>query len=137
LLEGRRSVETKRAGWLGFDGRIFLTEQEHETYCRRLPVRYAAKNLHTKLSVCEICKNLATPENPLQAAHRIPFGRGIIQFWLTPDWLDRPHNLVWAHKRICNKMAEIPDGRILEYLKEQFGIILPKHVSDAMAAVSK
>lgn len=24
-----------------------------------------------------------------------------------PDWLDGPHNLVWAHKRTCNKAAEI------------------------------
>jgi hypothetical protein len=70
----------------------------------------------------------ATLDNPLQAAHLIPFGVGIIRFWLTLDWLDGPHNLIWAHKLTCNKEAEIPTSRIVEYLKQKFGIEIPKHV---------
>jgi len=123
-----------RNGWLGFDGRIFLTECEHDTYCRRLPVRYAAKNLGVKLGICSVCGRPATKENPLQAAHRIPFGAGIINFWLTPDWLDGPHNLVWAHKLTCNKKAEIPTKEIAEYLRQQFQIKIPEHVNKRLNA---
>jgi hypothetical protein len=45
--------------------------------------------------------------NPLQAAHRIPFNIGIIQYRLTPDWLDRSENLVWPHRQLCNKKVEM------------------------------
>jgi hypothetical protein len=34
-----------RDGWLGFDGRVFLTEEEHATYMRRMPVRYSAEGV--------------------------------------------------------------------------------------------
>jgi hypothetical protein len=37
------AVMKQRLGWLGFDGRTFLTRQEHETYCRRWAVRYAPR----------------------------------------------------------------------------------------------
>jgi hypothetical protein len=57
----------QRVGWLGFGGRTFLTKEEHQTYCRRLPVRYPRKNLSVT-GVCEICGKPATHDNPLQAA---------------------------------------------------------------------
>jgi hypothetical protein len=44
----------KRRGWVGFNGRVFLDEHEHATYCRRLPVRYAAKSLGPKPDRCQI-----------------------------------------------------------------------------------
>lgn len=122
------NADKKAVGWLGFDGRVFLTKEEHETYCRRLPVRYAAKNLGTKRVICSKCGKPATLENPLQAAHLIPSGAGIMRFWLTPDWLDGPDNLIWAQKRKCNKEAEIPASQIVEYLKQKSGIEVPKHV---------
>jgi hypothetical protein len=79
-------------------GAKFLTDAEHTVYCRRLPVRYAAKSAGPKPEVCGVCGSPATPGNPLQAARRIPFNTGIIQYRLTPDWLDRSENLVWAHR---------------------------------------
>ena len=129
-----------RLGWLGFDGRTFLTKEEHETYCRRLPVRYPRKNLRIT-GKCSICGGRATPENPLQVAHRIPFGRGITQFWLTPDWLDGPHNLVWAHKRGCNKKAEISIREITKHVQKECNVKVPKNVPTqryhGMALMSK
>lgn len=113
-----------RNGWLGFDERTFLNEHEYVTYCRRLPVRYAAKNLGRKPEKCEVCGGAPTPDNPLQAAHRIPFGKGILQFRLTPDWLDSRENLVWAHKRLCNRRAEMSIDDIREHLGN-----LPKDVT--------
>ena len=88
-------------------GAKFLTDAEHTVYCRRLPVRYAAKSAGPKPEVCGVCGGPATPGNLLQAAHRIPFNTGIIQYRLTPDWLDRPENLVWAHRQVCNKKVEM------------------------------
>jgi hypothetical protein len=73
-------------------------------------------------------RKTSAARKPLQAAHLIPFGVGIIRFWLTPEWLDGPDNLIWAHKRKCNKEAEIPASQIVEYLKQKFGIEVPKHV---------
>lgn len=57
----------------GFDGRVFLTEAEHETYMRRMPVRYVK---HKEEAVCCVCGLPGTATNPLENAHRIPFGLG-------------------------------------------------------------
>ncbi len=50
-------------------------------------------------------------------AHRVPFGEGIIKYRLTPEWLDSTHNLVKAHRKICNKLAELSvvDIHVLVY----------------------
>lgn len=96
-----------RDGWQGFDGRKFLTDAEYATYCRRLPVRYAAKGAGPKPEVCSVCGHPAAPGNPLQAAHRVPFNAGILRYRLTPDWLDSSENLLWAHRQGCNKKAEL------------------------------
>ena len=120
--------KARRDGWLEFDGRTFLTEVEHETYRRRLPVRYPAKNLKTPADTCAKCGKPASVKNPIQVAHKIPFAIGVIRFWLTPEWLDGPHNLIRAHKQECNKGCEIPFDRIPEYLKREFHIEIPKHL---------
>ena len=101
-----------KIGWYGFDGRMFLTDVEHATYCRRLPVRYAAKGAGPKPKICDICGRPSELKNSLQAAHRIPFNLGVIRYRLTPEWLDRPENLVWAHRQICNKKAEFSSTQI-------------------------
>jgi hypothetical protein len=102
----------RRKGWQGFNGRKFLTNAEYAVYCRRLPVRYAAKSATPKPEVCGVCGGPAMPKNPLQAAHRISFNIGILQYRLTPDWLDRPENLVWAHRHTCNKKVEMSAAQI-------------------------
>jgi hypothetical protein len=96
-----------RDGWLGFEGRVFLTEAESATYRRRLPVRYSARNASVSNGLCEICGLQADEGNPLQAAHKVPFNVGLLRYGLTPDWLDGPHNLTWAHRVKCNKRAEL------------------------------
>ena len=96
---------------LGFDGRKFLTDAEHQTYLRRMPVRYVNNKLKG-VDVCYVCGDIAQENNPLQAAHRIPFAVGIIKYRLTPEWLDSTHNLVKAHRKRCNKLAELSEDDI-------------------------
>lgn len=88
----------------GFDGRVFLTEAEHETYLRRMPVRYTKK---AKQLQCSVCGLASTSGSPLENAHRIPFGIGVKLFKFTPDYLDSPENLVTAHRGACNKLSEL------------------------------
>jgi hypothetical protein len=100
-----------------FDGRKFLTDAEHETYLRRAPVRYAYRTAKPKPDTCEVCGLPWTAENPPQASHRIPFGMGVRVYRLTPDWLDSSENLIWAHRRVCNKKAEWSSAQIEAALK--------------------
>ena len=89
---------------VGFNGAVFLTDSEHATYLKRMPVRYLKQRLQT---VCSVCGKPAMPDNPFERSHRVPFGVGIKLFKLTPDWLDGDHNIVTAHRRLCNKKAEL------------------------------
>lgn len=102
-------------GAMSFDGRIFLHDYEHETYLRRMPVRYIK---HKLSDCCAVCGEPARVGNPLQASHLIPFAKGIRQFKLTPDFLDRIDNVVPAHRLKCNKSAELSDTQITAYLSE-------------------
>lgn len=87
----------------GFEGRIFLTKEEWQTYCRRKPVRYIKKK---KDSLCCVCNKPAEKDNPFENAHVIGFDLGIIDLALTPDYLDSPENIMTAHRTICNKKTE-------------------------------
>jgi hypothetical protein len=89
---------------IGFDGRIFLTQEEWMTYRRRKPVRYIRK---AKPNLCEICGKKPMEDNPLENSHRIGFRLGIIFLGLTPEFVDRNDNIVSAHKKVCNKSAEL------------------------------
>ncbi len=97
----------------GFDGRVFLTDAEHQTYLRRMPVRYLKQPL---AKLCSVCGGPATPEQPFERSHKIPFGLGVKVYRLTPDWLDGDHNIVTAHRGACNKAAELQHDKILEML---------------------
>jgi hypothetical protein len=98
---------------MGFDGRIFLHDYEHETYLRRMPVRYIR---HKLPDCCAVCGKPSEIGNPLQASHLIPFIKGVRQFKLTPEFLDRKENIVSAHRLACNKSAELSDAQIVAYL---------------------
>lgn len=100
------AVPAGKPGNLGFDGRVFLTDAEHQTYLRRRPVRYVRKVIPASDS-CSVCGEDGSVENPLQVAHVVPFSLGVVRFKLTPEWLDSPANLRWAHRRVCNKAAEL------------------------------
>lgn len=103
---GPLGIKTRKPGNLGFDGRVFLSEAEHQTYLRRRPVRYVRTAIPASQS-CSVCGHAGSVENPLQVAHVVPFGLGVVHFKLTPEWLDSPGNLRWAHRRGCNKAAEL------------------------------
>ena len=51
-------------------------------------------------------------------SHKIPFRRGIVEFALTPDFLDDYTNIISAHKRKCNKSAELNNFEICKTLKK-------------------
>ena len=102
--------------WLGFDNRMFLTPEEHLVYKRRPPVRYSARGMNGHNGICEVCGESFTDNNPAQVSHRIPFTKGVIGFGLTPDWLDSTQNLRWAHRKGCNKLVELSDAQIKQYL---------------------
>jgi hypothetical protein len=89
---------------IGFDGRMFLDQAEWETYCRRKPVRYIRR---PKTSTCQVCGISASDDNPLQSAHVIAFDLGTIDLALTPEYLDSDENIVTAHRRSCNRRAEL------------------------------
>ena len=103
--------------WNGFDGRVFLLPEELATYKRRPPVRYSARGF-AKSSVCSVCGQSATDANPLQAAHRIPFIKGVINYGFTPDFLDDHSNLRWAHRQHCNNSVELSDDEITALASE-------------------
>ena len=103
--------------WVGFSGRKYLFDYEHETYLKRPPVRYSARNVILK-STCEICGGKETVDNKFQISHKIPFIKGIIDYKLTPDFLDSPEYLMTAHRKICNKKAEMSESDIIEFLNQ-------------------
>lgn len=88
----------------GFDGRVFLSQSEWETYLKRKPVRYIKKK---KVSLCEICLKEAEENNPIQNAHIIAFGLGVAYLALTPEYVDSDLNIISAHRKSCNNQAEL------------------------------
>ncbi len=100
----------ERPGWRGFEGRTFLTKVEWETYDRRIAVRYPLNDVwgsRPRPAKCEVCQRRGSDENPLQLAHKIPWYLGILELGLTPEWLDGRHNLVWAHRTMCNRSVAL------------------------------
>lgn len=89
---------------MSFDGRVFLTTAEWETYLRRMPVRYIKRQHST---TCHLCGLPPEEGNPLQHSHLIPFNLGVKKYRLTPDFLDSEHNIVSAHRSVCNKGVEL------------------------------
>jgi hypothetical protein len=114
----------------GFDGRIFLTKEEWQTYRRRKPVRYVRDRVKSVPRACEVCGNTGNEKNPIQAAHRVPFTLGVIIFGFTPDWLDRPENLAWACRTKCNKQLEWDSEKIKLYLQDR-GYVLPSYLGSS------
>lgn len=89
---------------LGFEGRVFLTKWEWETYCRRKPVRYIKKR---KDRLCFYCQKPEEINNKFENSHIIGFDLGIIELGLIPDYLDSDNNIVTAHRIKCNASCQI------------------------------
>lgn len=107
MAEHQQRVRWPAKFWKeGFDGRIFLTEEEWRTYLRRAPVRYPRRTMPPR-KVCGVCGRRGPKSNPLQVAHRISFIDGVRFLALTPDFLDDPKNLTWAHRKTCNRVLEL------------------------------
>ena len=112
---------------IGFNDRIFLKKEEWQTYIKRMPVRYIRKK---KQEFCEICGKPPSEKNPLGSSHIIGFGIGIVDFALTPDYLDRDENIVSAHKRLCNSKAELTVRDVCKRLKSKGVEKLPDFLTD-------
>lgn len=112
---------------IGFEGRKFLHEYEWNTYRRRKPVRYINKE---RSNTCQICGKPPLEGNPLQNAHLIGFGFGIIKLGLTPDFLDSHKNIVTAHRKVCNNSAELSLLDTLKMLKSEGAQKLPSYLSE-------
>lgn len=113
----------------GFNGRIFLTRDEWETYLKRKPVRYIKKK-HSL--TCEICNKPETRENPFQCAHKIGFDIGIVYLALTPEFVDSHDNIVTAHRQLCNISAELTLVGAMSWLKargiKSIPVFLPEEI---------
>lgn len=108
-----------KKGGLGFKGRMFLTKEEHETYLKRYPVRYVSSSLKGEEKVCSVCGSV--DKSDIQVCHKIPFIKGVTKYRLTPEYLDRKENLVYACKKTCNKSVEWNNDQIEAFLKQNEG----------------
>jgi hypothetical protein len=120
---GRGKLYSQRN--VGFDGRMFLDEAEWLTYCRRKPVRYIRR---ARADRCSICGSNNSSVNPLQSAHRIGFGMGVIDLALTPEFLDSEENILTACRRECNKRSELDLPGAMKRLRELGVKELPKYL---------
>lgn len=66
---------------------------------------------------CAACGR-ETNVSDLQASHLIPFIPGVVDWGLTPDWLDQQDNLVLAHRGKCNNLVELEPAGVVERLDE-------------------
>ena len=117
---------------LGFDGRTFLFEEEWRTYRRRKPVRYIRKPFTHE---CEVCGHCVERDNPFQNAHRIGFDLGIVHLALTPEFLDGDTNIVTAHRKLCNKKAELDIQGAMKLLMNQGETSLPSFLPEETHAI--
>lgn len=105
----------------GFNGRIWLTHTEWETYRRRVAVRYPQKVRQQVAArdgaACCICGGREREDRPIQLAHRVPFKLGVVDWGLTPDWLDGIENLCLAHRGACNDGVELKTEQIPGHLR--------------------
>lgn len=89
-----------------FQGRAWLTLEEWETYRRRPPVRYPTEIKKELIKdfgyTCQVCGAENVPEKELQIAHHLAFTTGVVDWGLTPEWLDSKWNVCLAHKVSCN-----------------------------------
>lgn len=106
----------------GFEGRVWLNHAEWETYRRRVAVRFPQK-LRAEVAsrqgeLCFTCgQDLSTNPERVQLAHRVPFKIGVVDWGLTPDWLDSAANLCLAHVGKCNDGAELTNSEIVKHLR--------------------
>ena len=119
--------------WRGGWPRLFIGETVYNTFVEHgMPVRYIRNWKSILGDVCHFCSKPA--EN---AAHRIPYKRGIFVWRFTPAYLNRMENLV-ATCHECNKKAELSveeiciiyDAVVKQYIKEN--VVLPTYTMTAL-----
>lgn len=106
----------------GFEGRVWLTASEWETFRRRVAVRYPQRSRPKVVERdgcrCSVCGLDAADGRPkIQLAHRVPFKIGVVDWGRTPDWLDGIENLFLAHAGGCNDQVELQRSAIPAHLR--------------------
>lgn len=102
---------------------MWLSVAEWETYRRRVAVRYPQKTRAQVITrdgeCCSICGGDGDDSGtrPIQLAHRVPFKLGVVDWGLSPDWLDGVDNLCLAHRGACNDEAELKTAQIPAHLR--------------------
>lgn len=106
----------------GFGARVWLTPAEWDTYRRRVAVRYTGSRRPAVLErdgeMCSVCGESASEGATLQLAHRVPFKLGVVDWGLTPDWLDSVENRCFTHRVGCNDRAELLTSDIPSHLRK-------------------
>jgi len=110
---------------IGFNGEVFLTKEQWDTYRKRMPVRYISKK---KKGLCDVCGEQSKENNPIQNAHKIGFGLGILYLGLTPEYVDEDENIMSAHRTKCNKSVELDLEGSCRQLKNAGIIKLPNYL---------
>lgn len=97
-----------------YDDSFWLSTSDWMAYRKRVPVRYPQRSrpLVERLygSSCFYCGGSG---GELQLSHMIPFRIGVIDFGISPEWLDRVDNLRLAHRGSCNNSIELSDDEIV------------------------
>jgi hypothetical protein len=92
---------------------VFLPEEDLRVMRKwGVPVRYVRKWKPVLGSTCHFC-----PEESQNAAHKIPYMRGILVYGLTPTFLNRMENLLPTCRK-HNKQAELSDEEIVTIVEQ-------------------
>ena len=104
-------LEAKVRRTLTVDDIKFLDRVSWEVLRKYPPVQRDARSNLMRLGEPTVCRCGAQGPH-LQAAHKIPFMIGVLNYGVDPDWLNGAYNLEWACRERCNKAVEFSTEEI-------------------------
>jgi len=81
------------------------------------PVRSPSDYKNEKHKICISCGKGGTKSNPITNGHKTPYGKGIFEFSLSPEFLNSEQNVVRIHRRKGCDVA-LTTEQIVECLKK-------------------
>ena len=132
---GHRQLGNRTAwGYVGFGDAIFLTEAEWFTFRKHKPARHTHKN---KTNICAVCGLGSIQGKRFEGAHKIPLMKGMANFGLTPDYLNRDENIVTTHNGKCNAKAELSVIDSMKLMREWGIKELPEYLDEEILELWK